>query len=118
MGTIVISGCATGIGAACRKRLEADGNKTIGIDIKDAEIIADLSIQDGRKAAITETLERCGGAFDGLLLCAASTRSASTPWVGTLVWEASESSRPSSKPSPRWTVLAAGFMWGTATNLR
>jgi NAD(P)-dependent dehydrogenase (short-subunit alcohol dehydrogenase family) len=70
MGTIAISGCATGIGAACRKRLEADGYKTIGIDIRDVEIIADLSTAEGRQAAIAETLERCAGVLDGLLLCA------------------------------------------------
>jgi NAD(P)-dependent dehydrogenase (short-subunit alcohol dehydrogenase family) len=70
MGTIAISGCATGIGAACRLRLEAEGQRSIGIDIKDAEVIADLATPEGRQSAIAETLERSGGALDRVLLCA------------------------------------------------
>ena len=42
MSQVVISGCATGIGAAARRGLEAAGHQVIGIDIKDAEILADI----------------------------------------------------------------------------
>ena len=70
MGSIAISGCATGIGAACRKRLEEDGHDVVGIDIKSAEVIADLSQPAARKAAAAEVLARTGGTLDRLLLCA------------------------------------------------
>jgi NAD(P)-dependent dehydrogenase (short-subunit alcohol dehydrogenase family) len=70
MGSIAISGCATGIGAACRKRLEADGNEVLGIDIKGAEVIADLSDADERKRSVAEVLDRTGGRLDGVVLCA------------------------------------------------
>ena len=40
MSIIVMSGCATGIGAATRKVLEAAGHQIVGIDIRDAEVIA------------------------------------------------------------------------------
>jgi len=70
MGSIAISGCATGIGAACRRKLEAEGFEVIGIDLKDAEVIADLSTPDGRKDAIASVLGRCAGTLDRLLLCA------------------------------------------------
>jgi NAD(P)-dependent dehydrogenase (short-subunit alcohol dehydrogenase family) len=70
MGSIAISGCATGIGAACRKELEADGFEVIGVDLKDAEVIADLSTPDARKDAIAAVLARCGGTLDRLLVCA------------------------------------------------
>lgn len=70
MGRIAISGCATGIGAACRKQLEAEGFEVIGVDLKDAEVIADLSTPEGRKEAIAAVLARCGGTLDRLLLCA------------------------------------------------
>ncbi len=70
MGSIAISGCATGIGAACRRQIEADGFDVIGVDLKDAEVIADLSTPEGRENAIAAVLERCGGTLDRLLLCA------------------------------------------------
>ena len=70
MGTFAISGCATGIGAATRKRFEADGHRVIGIDLRDVEIAADLSTAEGREQAIAETLEACGGRLDGTVLCA------------------------------------------------
>ena len=70
MGTIVMSGCATGIGAATRKSLEALGHKVIGIDIRDAEIVADLSTPAGRQAAVQAALQACGGVLDGLVRCA------------------------------------------------
>ena len=70
MGTIAISGCATGIGAASREALEREGWKAVGIDIKDAEVIADLSTASGRQEAAREVLERCEGVLDGVLLCA------------------------------------------------
>ncbi|HIF96019.1 MAG TPA: SDR family oxidoreductase [Myxococcales bacterium] len=70
MGTIAISGCATGIGAATRKRFEADGHRVIGIDLRDVEVVADLSTPEGRGRAIDETLQACGGRLDGAVLCA------------------------------------------------
>jgi NAD(P)-dependent dehydrogenase (short-subunit alcohol dehydrogenase family) len=70
MSIIVMSGCATGIGAATRKVLEAAGHKIIGIDIHGAEVIADLSTAQGRKQAIADVLARCSGGMDGVVLCA------------------------------------------------
>ena len=70
MSTIVMSGCATGIGAATRKALEEAGHQIIGIDIRDAEVIADLSTAEGRKQAIADVLAKCSGGMDGLVLCA------------------------------------------------
>ncbi len=70
MRSIVISGSASGIGLASRERLEAAGDRVIGIDIRDAEIIADLSTAEGRQQAIAEALEATGSAIDGLVLSA------------------------------------------------
>lgn len=66
----VITGSASGIGAEVRTRLEAQGFDIIGIDLKNAEITADLSTEDGRAHAIKETLKLCGGKIDRLLLAA------------------------------------------------
>ena len=49
MGTIAISGSASGIGAETRSMLEADGHRIIGIDLCDAEVTADLSTDAGTR---------------------------------------------------------------------
>ncbi len=70
MGKAVVTGCATGIGAATRKRLEAQGLEVIGVDIKDAEVIADLSTADGRRKAIEDVLGLSAGRLDRGAFCA------------------------------------------------
>ncbi|MEO0491945.1 MAG: SDR family oxidoreductase [Actinomycetota bacterium] len=67
MRTIAISGSASGIGAATRAMLEANGDTVIGIDLRDAEVVADLSTDDGRAAAVAAVLDRCDGVLDGLV---------------------------------------------------
>ena len=66
----VVTGSASGIGAAIRTRLEKDGFQVIGVDLRDAEIVADLSAPDGRCSAVAGVLERCGGRLDRLVACA------------------------------------------------
>ncbi len=70
MRNIIISGSASGIGLACKERLESMGDRVIGIDIRDAEIIADLSSREGRDHAITQALALSNGEIDGLVLSA------------------------------------------------
>jgi len=70
MKTAVITGSASGIGAATRTRLELDGFNVIGIDLRNAEIEADLSTSDGRKKAVTEARLKSGGKIDRLVLAA------------------------------------------------
>lgn len=63
----VITGSASGIGDAVRKRLENSGDKVIGVDLRHAEIIADLATKDGRNFAIAEIKKRCGDHIDRLV---------------------------------------------------
>ena len=70
MSIAVISGSASGIGACTKTRLEAQGFRVIGIDMKDADIIADLSSGEGRKSAVDSALEMSGGKIDRLVLAA------------------------------------------------
>ncbi len=70
MGIYAISGSASGIGAATRARLEAEGHAVIGIDRHGAEVTADLAGDDGRSLAVAETLRLCDGRLDGLVSCA------------------------------------------------
>jgi NAD(P)-dependent dehydrogenase (short-subunit alcohol dehydrogenase family) len=70
MANIAISGSATGIGAACRTQLEREGHTVVGIDLKDAEVIADLATDAGRRSAVEGALECFSGKLDRILLCA------------------------------------------------
>jgi len=55
------------MGAATRTRLEADGQRVIGVDLHDAEVVADLATPVGRGAAIEGVGKRAGDAIDGLV---------------------------------------------------
>jgi NAD(P)-dependent dehydrogenase (short-subunit alcohol dehydrogenase family) len=55
--TYVVSGSASGIGAATATMLRARGHRVIGIDLENAEVIADLSTPEGRTRAIDRVLE-------------------------------------------------------------
>ena len=70
MQTAVISGSASGIGACVKSRLEGQGYKVIGIDLKNADINADLSTPSGRASAIDDALKLSGGKIDRLVLAA------------------------------------------------
>lgn len=70
MGTVVITGSASGLGAAVRARLEADGHRVVGVDLAEAEVEADLSTAAGRSAAMNDVLSRTGAVLDGLVVCA------------------------------------------------
>lgn len=70
MRTVVVTGSASGLGAAIRKRLEGDRCRVIGVDISDQEIAADLSTGSGRSRAMNQVIELTGGSLDGLVVCA------------------------------------------------
>ena len=70
MRTTLVTGSAGGMGIAIRKRLESQGQRVIGADVRDAEIVADLSTVDGRAAMIDEAGSLCGGKLDGVVAAA------------------------------------------------
>lgn len=65
--TVVVTGSASGMGAATKARLEAAGQRVVGVDLRDAEVIADLGSPEGRAAAVTAVSELTGGVIDGLV---------------------------------------------------
>lgn len=65
--TVALTGSASGMGAATRTRLEAAGHRVIGVDLHDADVVADLSTPDGRRAAVDGITERAGGSLDGVV---------------------------------------------------
>jgi 3alpha-hydroxysteroid 3-dehydrogenase len=60
----VVSGSASGIGAAVAARLRTEGARVIGVDVRGAEVSADLSTPEGRVEAIAGALARSGGRVD------------------------------------------------------
>ncbi len=70
MGNYVITGAASGIGAATAARLRNDGHEVIGVDLKGAEVEADLGTPDGRRSALDAVGQRSHGSLDGLVTCA------------------------------------------------
>ncbi|MCZ6830572.1 MAG: SDR family oxidoreductase [Gammaproteobacteria bacterium] len=67
MGTYALTGGASGIGAALAASLKEAGHEVITVDIKDADIVADLSKPEGRQAAVAGVRERAPQGLDGLV---------------------------------------------------
>jgi NAD(P)-dependent dehydrogenase (short-subunit alcohol dehydrogenase family) len=67
VATVAITGSASGMGAATAKRLQEAGTTVIGVDVHDADIVADLSTPEGRRRAIDGILEAAGGTLDGVV---------------------------------------------------
>ena len=53
------------MGAATKVRLEAAGERVIGVDLRDADVVADLGTADGRASAIAAVTDLSGGTIDG-----------------------------------------------------
>lgn len=70
MGVYAVTGSASGMGKAVVTRLQQDDHTVIGVDIKDAEVQADLSAATARSHAAGEVLRRAGGKLDGAVFAA------------------------------------------------
>ncbi len=68
--TYAMTGGATGIGAAIKTQLRDLGHTVIVVDIKNADIIADLSTEQGCQAAIEEIGQLAPEGLDGFIPCA------------------------------------------------
>ena len=62
-----------GSASALRARLEGDGHAVIGVDVRDAEVVADLGTLEGRRAMVDQVTERSGGALHGVVAAAGVT---------------------------------------------
>lgn len=70
MPTSVVTGAASGIGAAIARVLQERGHQVIGVDRQGADINSDLSNAQGRRLVLQQLRERLAGRLDGLVLCA------------------------------------------------
>lgn len=65
MGTVCITGSASGMGRATATRLRDRGHTVIGVDVRDADVVADLGTPEGRTAAVAAIESASGGVLDG-----------------------------------------------------
>jgi NAD(P)-dependent dehydrogenase (short-subunit alcohol dehydrogenase family) len=79
MGTIAVTGSAGGIGGAIRRRIEAAGHRVVGVDQRDAEVVADLSSVDGRADAVRAVRALATDGLDGLVVAAGIGGSTKAP---------------------------------------
>ena len=70
MGVYAVTGSASGMGHQAAEKLAAAGHTVIGVDLRDADVIADLSGPEGRAAAAERVLQLCDGRLDGAVLAA------------------------------------------------
>lgn len=68
--TIVITGAASGIGAATANTLRTQGHRVIGVDLQGVEVDGDLSTAAGRLEAAEATVQLAGGVVDAVIACA------------------------------------------------
>ncbi|MFC9773487.1 MULTISPECIES: SDR family oxidoreductase [unclassified Pseudarthrobacter] len=64
--TSVITGAASGIGKAAKELLEERGERVIGVDLHDADVVADLSTPGGRSAMVDAVRDASGGTIDAV----------------------------------------------------
>ncbi|WP_106403615.1 SDR family oxidoreductase [Actinocorallia populi] len=69
MGTFVVSGAASGIGAATTALLRERGHEVVTVDLRDADVTADLSTARGRAEAVAAVREKAP-AVHGVVPCA------------------------------------------------
>lgn len=65
--TYVVTGAASGIGAATASYLRERGGRVIGCDIHDADVIADLTNDKGRAKLVDGVTRQSGGKIDGIV---------------------------------------------------
>jgi NAD(P)-dependent dehydrogenase (short-subunit alcohol dehydrogenase family) len=69
MKTYVVSGAASGIGAATAAVLRAQGDRVITVDLRDADVIADLSTPSGRADTVA-AVQQLTDVVHGIVPCA------------------------------------------------
>jgi NAD(P)-dependent dehydrogenase (short-subunit alcohol dehydrogenase family) len=66
----VVTGSASGIGAATRSLLEGDGHVVIGVDLHDADIVLDLANPIARRTLPDRVRGRASPNLNGVIACA------------------------------------------------
>lgn len=68
--TYLVTGAGSGIGRATVEIVRERGDRAVGVDLRDADVIADLSTSEGRQQAAAQAVEVAGGSLDAVVACA------------------------------------------------
>lgn len=68
--TVVVTGSASGIGRATAELLRDRGDRVIGVDLRDAEVLADLGTGEGRFDMVRRVEALAGEAVDSVIAAA------------------------------------------------
>jgi NAD(P)-dependent dehydrogenase (short-subunit alcohol dehydrogenase family) len=66
----VVTGAASGIGLATKQLLEERGESVIGVDVRDADVLVDLTSPRDRERMVAEVGARSGGSIDTIIAVA------------------------------------------------
>ncbi len=109
--TYVVTGCASGTGAATAELLRQRGYRVIGVDMTSAEVLADLSTPSGRLAAAEEVQDQSDGKVDAVIACAAIAATkpitVSTNFFGVTQLLEALLENLSLRPAPRVAVVTS-----------
>jgi NAD(P)-dependent dehydrogenase (short-subunit alcohol dehydrogenase family) len=111
MRTSVITGAASGIGAATAALLTERGERVIGVDLRDADVVADLTTEEGRAAMVDGVRELSGGAIDAIVanagLATPTARTVAVNYFGTLATLTGLRPLLAGSPAPRAVATAS-----------
>lgn len=114
MRSYVVTGAASGIGLATVKLIEGTGDRAIGVDIKEAQVISDLSTKEGRQLASEKSIQLAGGVVDVVIANAGSAladpNTVSINYFGAIEFIEGMRTALASSKSPR--VVATSSMAG------
>jgi nucleoside-diphosphate-sugar epimerase len=65
--TVVVTGSASGIGAATRAYLKDRGYRVIGVDLHDADVTVDLASRQGRQDLLHGVRVLASAGIDGIV---------------------------------------------------
>ena len=109
--TYIVTGAGSGIGRTTVELVRARGDRAVGVDLKDADVLADLSTAEGRRRAAADAVAATDGRADAVIACAGvSLPNATTVKVNYFgVVEFLEAVRPAlaSSSSPRAAVVSS-----------
>jgi len=108
--TYVVTGSASGIGRACSEAITASGHRVIGVDLRDADVLADLATPAGREQMVADVTRLADSRVDAVLACAGLARhplSIQVNYFGAVA--TLEGLRPlmASSEAPRAAVIAS-----------
>jgi NAD(P)-dependent dehydrogenase (short-subunit alcohol dehydrogenase family) len=86
--TYVVTGSASGIGRATVDLLVERGHRVIGVDVHDADVVADLTTAEGRDALVAGVTEAGGGTIDAIIanagLATPTAKTVAVNYFGTI----------------------------------